>query len=340
MPADGMSLIVDLAGRDDELRLALDDLRMNRWFALRDLLLKAGGDWPLRTARSQVLAVGAGDGGAVAAWREEEPRNADALMMWARVLTRQAVRAFREGREAGLLGRAAGIARDACWAAVRTWPQDPVPWVCLLDLAKLPIDARHLDPFFRQRHHRWGQAPEMGLFPGPWPLLHEADLRDPGSREAYHRMREYVDTHLSGGLAVDFARWVTARAPQGSALQVLPLYAFVAEYQRRHGKGQGGAIAFWSTEQVRHYTRKARDDWFYCIPPTARSMLSLLDLNHLAYALVACGESGASWVFEAIGPYATSAPWAQVSASLGRDWQNEFRRMRDASLRPRRGRRS
>ncbi|MFJ9752603.1 hypothetical protein [Streptomyces chartreusis] len=335
-----MPLIVDLAGRDDELREALEDLRMNRWLAMRDMLLKTYGDWPLRTARSQVMAVGARDGAAVAAWLEEEPNNPDALMMWARVLTRRAVRASRERKDLELLRRAAGVARDACWTALWNWPEGPVPWVCLLDLAKLPLDARHLDPHFAQRHRLWGQAPEMGLFPGPWPLLHEVDRRDPGNREAYHRMRECVDAHLSGGLAMDFARWAAARAPQGSALHVLPLYAFAAEYRRRHGTGHGGAIAFWTTEQVRHYARKACDDWFCVTPAAARSRLSLLDLNHLAYALVASGEAGAGGVFEAIGPYATSAPWSQVSASLGRDWQNEFRRMRDASLRRPRGRRS
>ncbi|MFF7982876.1 hypothetical protein ACFZDK_27780 [Streptomyces sp. NPDC007901] len=333
MAAHDMALLVDLAGRDDDLRRALEDLRMNRYFAMRDVLMKTFGDWPLRTARSQVLAVGAGDGSAVAAWLDEEPRSADALMMWARVLTRQAVRAFREDKDEALLYRAAGVARDACWTALRYWPEDPVPWVCLLDMAKLPIDLRHLDPFFRQRPHQWGRPPEMGLFGGPWPLLHEVDQRDPGNREAYHRMREYADTRLSGGQAVDFTRWTTGRAPHGSPLHVLPLYAFVTEYRRRHPDGRGGAIAFWTTAQVKHYARKACGDWFYATPVPKRSRLSLLDLNHLAFVLVTCGENGASGVFEAIGPYATSAPWAQVSETLGRDWQSEFRRMRDTSLR-------
>ncbi|MHC3474892.1 DUF6415 family natural product biosynthesis protein [Streptomyces sp. 7R007] len=79
-----MPLIVDLAGRDDELCQALDDLRLGRWFALREVLLKTGEDWPLRTARIQVLAVGAGEGGAVAAWLQEEPGSADALVMCVR----------------------------------------------------------------------------------------------------------------------------------------------------------------------------------------------------------------------------------------------------------------
>lgn len=331
--AHDMALIVDLAGRDDELRRALEDLRMNRHFAMRSVLMKSWRDWPLRTARSQVLAVGAGDGAAVAAWLDEEPRSADALMMWARVLTRQAVRAFRQGKEEALLRRAAGVARDACWAALRHSPGDPVPWVCLLDLAKLPIDERYLDPFLRQRSYQWGRAPEMGLFDGPWPLLHEVDQRDPGNREAYHRMREYADVRLSGGLAVDFSRWVSGRAPYGSSLHVVPLYAFLAEYRRRHADGRGGAIAFWSTAQVKHYARKACDEWFYATPVPQRSRLSLVDLNHLAFVLVACGEIGAGGVFEEIGQYATNAPWAQVSETLGRDWQSEFRRMRDSSLR-------
>ncbi|MFF7469911.1 hypothetical protein [Streptomyces sp. NPDC008092] len=340
MAAHDIDLIVDLAGRDDELRRALEDLRMNRHFAMRDVLMKTFGDWPLRTARSQVLAVGAGDGGAVAAWLDEEPGSPDALMMWARVLTRQAVRALREGKDEALLHRAAAVARDACWTAMRYWPEDPVPWVCLLDLAKLPIDLRHLDPFFKQRPYQWGLPPEMGLFGGPWPLLHEVDRRDPGNREAYHRMREYADTCLSGGEAMDFTRWATGYAPHGSPLNVLPLYAFVSLYRRRHPDGRDGAISFWTTAQVKHYARKACDDWFYATPVPARSRLSLLDLNHLAFVLVTCGEIGASGVFETIGPYATSAPWAQVSETLGRDWQSEFRRTRDSSLRRRGGHRS
>ncbi|GHD08665.1 hypothetical protein GCM10010313_29200 [Streptomyces violarus] len=118
--------------------------------------------------------------------------------------------------------------------------------MCLLDLAKLPLDARYLDPFFRQCQHGWGQAPDPPLCPGPWPLLDEVNQRDPGSREAYHRMREYVGAHLFSGLAVDFSRWVASHAPDGSSLLVLPLYAFVADYQRQHGNGQGSVLKFWT----------------------------------------------------------------------------------------------
>ncbi len=334
-----MGLAPHMAGRDEELRAALDDLRLGRWSAMRDLLWKTGGDWALRTARSQVLAVGAGDGGAVKAWLGEEPFSADALMMWARVLTRQALRALRDGKDDYLVRRVGGVARDACFSAIGRRPEDPVPWVALLDLAKL-LDLRdlpYLDPFFGQhpRPHLWTEPPEIGLSPGPWPLLNEVNRRDPGNREGYHRMREYFGTQGSGGLAVDFTRYASACAQRGSVLHILPLYEFVAEYQRRHSGGQGLAIAFWGREQVKHHARKARDHWFNATPKTLRGRLSLLDLNHLAYVLVACGEDGAGEVFEEIGPYATRTPWAQVSASLRRDWQNEFRRMRDSSVRRR-----
>lgn len=324
---------VSLAGRDNDLRTALDDLRMNRWQSTRDLLFKTGADWTLRTSRSQVLAVGAGDGGAVAAWLREEPGSPDALMMWARVLTRQAVRAMRRGVDDQLLRRAADVARDACWEAMRSRPEDPVPWICLLQLAGLPLDAWWLDPYHQRRARPWEQPWDLMLPLGPWPLLGEVNRRDPGNREAYHRMREYFHTRVSLTSGVDFARWVASGAPPGSPLLVLPLHAFVAEFQHWHGDGRGGALLYWSTERVVTYARRARDEWFFRIPDSLRAQQSLVDLNHLAYALTACGEQGAGLVFEALGPYATHAPWAQVSTSLGRDWRVEFGRMRDAALR-------
>ncbi len=109
--------------------------------------------------------------------------------------------------------------------------------------------------------------------------------------------------------------------------------AFAADYQRQHGNGQGSALKFWTTARVAHHARRARDDWSFHVPAHARPRLSLLDLNHLAHTLVTCGEAGANLVCEEIGPLATSAPWAQVSGSLGRDWQTEFRRLRDAACR-------
>ncbi|GGS91506.1 hypothetical protein GCM10010270_74570 [Streptomyces violaceus] len=80
---------------------------------------------------------------------------------------------------------------------------------------------------------------------------------------------EYVGAHLSSSLAVDFSRWVASHAPDGSSLLVLPFYAFVAEYQRQHGNGQGGALKFWTTARVAHHARRARDDWSSRVPAHA-----------------------------------------------------------------------
>lgn len=164
MPAADMPLIVDLAGRDDELRAPLDDLRLGRWSAARDLLRRTGPDWELRTSRSLVLSVGAGSLGAIKAWLSEEPFSADALMMWARVLTREALRAMDKGRDRDLVLQSGTFARDACFGAVGRWPEDPVPWVDLLRLAKLPVGRRGLrllDPYLVQRLQLWGQSIEM-----------------------------------------------------------------------------------------------------------------------------------------------------------------------------------
>lgn len=222
-----------------------------------------------------------------------------------------------------------------------------MPWVDLLRLAKLPVGLRglrSLDPYFVQRlqlwgetveANRWDEAPERAMFPGPWPLLYEVDRRHPGSREAYHRMREYAELRAPW-LAVDFTRWASGGAPEGSpsALHMLPLHAFVTEYQRRHGSGQIGALSFWTSDQIRHYARRARFGWFELTPPKQRSRLSLLDLNYLAFTLVASGEDGAAAVFKEIGPYATSAPWETFGTSLRRDWHSEFLRMRASVVRP------
>ncbi|MFC9640743.1 hypothetical protein ACFTZF_19610 [Streptomyces mirabilis] len=330
MATRDMPLIVHAAGSDEDLRLALEDLRMNRWFSARDLLLKTGSDWALRTFRSQVIAAGAADGGAIAAWCLEEPANPDASMMWARVLTRQALRAHRDGVDAERLRLMGGAARDACWKAAGGLPYDPVPWVCLLTLTQLPLDPRSLDPRYTGRHLRWAHPEEQMLPRGPWPLLWEVNRLDPGNREGHHRMREYFSARVGLAAAVDFSRWVASRAPLGSPLLMVPLYALVDDFRAQARGGSVGLIGFWSTDRVRHHARRARDDWFERVRPEA---CSLLDLNHLAYALTACGEPGAGLVFEAIGPYATNAPWRQVSEALGRDWEIEFRRIRKITFR-------
>ncbi|MFD7379132.1 hypothetical protein [Streptomyces mirabilis] len=322
MPTRDMALTIHPAGRDDDLRLALEDLQVGRWLSTHHLLAHTH-TWTLRTSRSQVLAAGAASGGAIDAWIAEESDSPNALMMRARVLTQRVLTAHRARANHHTLFQAAGAARQACGDAARRWPHDPVPWVCLLALAQLDIDHRD-----RHRLEHWAYPPEALLPPGPWPLLGEVGRRDAGNREAYHRMLQCLQARGRG--AVDFSRWVASVTPRGSVLLTLPLYAYAESYRLRMESGQvSSSLGFWTDEQVRYYVRLARDGWFAHLPDTADC--SLVDLNHLAYALNACGLSGAGEVFEAIGTFATTAPWAQLSES--RWWQDEFLKARAYALR-------
>ncbi|MFE9769754.1 hypothetical protein ACFYPC_35420 [Streptomyces sp. NPDC005808] len=309
-----MSLIVHPAGRDDELRLALEDQRMDRYDCARQLLLRTGPNWTLRTFRSQVLAVGAAGNSAIDSWYAEDPHDPNALMMRGRVLTQRALNAHRDGLSGQRLISAVETARSACKAAAESWPDDPVPYVCFLALAQTDIDPR----VPHSQMHWWKPRDKM-MPPGPWRLLDWVNERDPYNREAYHRMLQVLHARGRGGL--DFAQWVTTFAPEGSPLRLLPLYAFVESYRLRLEHRQtASVIAFWSTADKAYYARQGRDGWFKHTNPHS---CSLLDLNYLAYGLTATGEGNSGEVFEAIGPYVTTAPWTLVTPNP-QWWKSDF----------------
>ncbi|MET7490298.1 hypothetical protein [Streptomyces sp. NPDC005538] len=301
------------AGYDEDLRLALEDLLLDRWLSTKALLANTP-TWALRTSRSQVLAASAAKGDAIAAWCAEEPQDANAIMMRARVMTHQVLASHRNTADRHTLLPKLRAARAACEEAANRWPADPVPWVCLLALAQLDVDPRQ----WHSVDH-WANPPEAMLPRGPWPLLWQVDRRDRQNREAYHRMLQCLQTRGNG--AVDFTRWVASQTGPGSVLLNLPLYAWVEDYrQRTQSRQLASRLGFWTDEQVRYYVELARDGWFSYV--TDMSTCSLLDLNYLAYTLTACGLPGAGEVFTAIGPFATPAPWQHVSE--GQWWQEDF----------------
>jgi hypothetical protein len=317
-----MPLIPHVAGRDDELRLALEDLRLDRWRAAKELLLATGPDWTLRTSRSQVLGAGAASNHAIDSWCAEEPQDRDALMMWARVLTQRVIQAHRDGAPERELIVAVRAASAACRAAAERWPSDPVPGVCSLALAQ--TDTDEASPHSRLN---WEWPHEAMLPPGPWRLLDWVNRRDPYNREAYHRMLNVFHARGKGGL--DFAQWVASFAPEGSALKLLPLFAYVESYRKQlEIRRTASVIGYWATEVTGHYARRALHDWFKEAKPHTRS---LLDLNFLAYVLTATGVGNAAGVFEAIGPYVTTAPWALVTPNP-EWWQDDFRTARHRAL--------
>ncbi|MFS7878872.1 hypothetical protein ACEYXF_36860 [Streptomyces asiaticus] len=299
MPEEEFRPVYHPAGYDDGLRIALQDLRTGRWISMRNLLAETP-TWSLWTQRTQVLATAAAGSNVVDAWRTEEPRSVAALVMHTRVGVERAVRAHREGHP-----RTRELWREAwqaCQLAAHHSPADPVPWVCLLALAQLDKEQR-------QEEHRVA-PPGPLLFPGPWGLLAEADRRDPYNREAYHRMLQFVYARRAGGSlaeAVNFVQWVVPGAPEGSALQVLPLYVHVERYREERGYEKALDL-HWATEDATRDAKNALNGWFDHADVTTSS---LLDLNHLAHALWgALLFPDAARVFETLGPYFTPLPWA------------------------------
>jgi tetratricopeptide (TPR) repeat protein len=307
------------AGFDGALRIALEDIRIGRWRTTSELLGHCP-TWGVRTSRSQVLAAAAAQGDAVEAWLQEEP-SADAAMMRARVMVQRALTAFRAGRrDVALL---ADRARAACWEAARYYPDDPVPWVCLLMLAQLdwPDEGQR-----RYEHHR--PSPEYGLMlpSGPWGLLDRADQRDPGNREAWHRMIQALQAY--GENVFDVVRWVSNWAPKGSPLLLLPLYVHAAHYARQRALGKLTSL-YWITDPTSYYTTRALERWFKYAD---QDSWSALDLSHVAQALFSSGRyAEAAQVFEAIGPFVTPEPWTHV-AEAPEKWLEQFERARDRCL--------
>ncbi|MDX3132134.1 hypothetical protein PV367_20580 [Streptomyces europaeiscabiei] len=325
MPTSDMRLIVHPAGWDGELRCALEDLHVGRWLSTRELLLKTGRDWGLRTARSQVLATVAVHSGAIGAWCEEEPGNVDALMMTARVMTQRALLSARSGATLRQQARICDLARQACWRGMTCAdPYDPVFHVCLLALAQVASEWKVPD---RRRPELFGEPPESSMVRrGPWPQLWEVLRRDVDNREALQRMLQYF--HVRGAGGIEFAQWEASRAQVGSVRLTLPLYALAESYRRQLDQGAlVSKFGFWARSHVRHYAERALCDWFDVVKSAE---CSLPDLNHLAYVLSASGEQGAGRVFTAIGPYATTAPWKHLQGDSFRrnDWQEDFLRAR------------
>jgi hypothetical protein len=299
MAPDTFRPVYHPAGRDKELRTALQDLRTGRWRSMRDLL-ETTADWDLWTRRTQVLAAVAAGSDTVQAWRTEEPGSATAVVMHCRVVVERALRAHRDGhRRTQELWHEAW---EACRVAAHRSPEDPVPWVCLLALARL-------DEGQRLEEHRMAPPGPM-LFPGPWGLLAQADKRDPHNREAYHRMLQFLYARRSGvhlSEAVNFVQWASSAAPAGSSVKALPLYVRVERYRRE--KGHEKALDLhWVTDDAARDARLALRDWFDAVRPET---CTLLDLSHLAHALWGAHQfAEAGRVFEALGPFWTTQPWS------------------------------
>ncbi|MGW2397165.1 hypothetical protein ACWCYY_11485 [Kitasatospora sp. NPDC001664] len=288
------------AGLDDALRVAVDDLRRGQWLSTQRLLATTPRRGGLRTSRTQVLALVAARSTVLAAWGREDPDDPGLAILRTRVLVEHAVAAAESGS-----ADARGLeqeARQACQVAANADPSDPVPWVCLLALASLD---RH-----RERPEHQYPTPDRMLPPGPWGLLDAALGRDPGNREAHHRMLRYWQ-RIYRSAATDFVSAVAPTAPAGSPLAALPLYLSVEQY--RNARTRNAVVRRQWLQEVHHArAQRAYESWSAAVPGS----WPVVDLSYLAHALWASAQMGpAVEVFNALGQFASHAPWSHVADS-------------------------
>lgn len=211
------ALLVRPALDDDALHTTLTELRPSPqlhglgagrtrplWQPAAELLRDTGRDWDRRWHRMSVLA-GELPPAVCERWTAERPGDGDALVLRACV---RSARAAAEGRAA------AREAEQACLRAADACPEDPTPWLALLDVMyALAVPVRDAVPVWTEAVNR-----------APW------------HRGAYHRLLRHLSPRGPGTVTAmtDFARHAAARAPHGSPLALLPVAARVELVAHRH----------------------------------------------------------------------------------------------------------
>ncbi|GAA3731250.1 hypothetical protein [Streptomyces tremellae] len=206
-------LDVRVPGPDDELLHVLDVVQgTQQWGAASRLLAGTPADGEARWQRVQGFAGAAalelagrpGAGGRwLREWRVEAQKDAGGAAVQAEFLVQRAWRSSRPGEEEFRI--LLEEARTVCGEAALLAPGDPVPYIVELSAARgLGCPPAEFDRLWAEVMDR---APaHMGA--------HLAALRYWGA--AWHGSREDADR---------FARTAAARAPRGSLLAALPLFA-------------------------------------------------------------------------------------------------------------------
>jgi hypothetical protein len=306
---------VDLhpAQDDEALRRAYAAAQGGDWIPARELMAATGSDHDRRARYIWVLAESteavwdSDRSGADTTsewtdrWADDEPDNADALLLRARSLIKRGWDVRGSGWASSVgndsfaeFHRLLRLALPLVDRAAALSPGDPSPWVHRLLLA-VALQAG------REQFER---------------LWSEVVARDPGHREAHNFKLMYLceKWHGSHDEMFAFARAAAASAPDGSPLHVLPVQANAewALWENRDGslaslrrvadvwKGNPGFHA--ELDQALHR-------WFAKAP--RRHAMWYHDLNYLAYGLSnGRRHADAKPVFEAIGRYMESVPWA------------------------------
>jgi len=257
------------------------------------LLHQTGNDWDRRSHRMSVLAHFAADTGIASAWLAQEPRNADALVLHTWVELVRGLRARQLADPSQMVSN--------CHLAADLKPDDPLPWVALLGVARI-------ERYTRSDVHR---------------VWREATGRDRWNREAYLQMLGYLSPQEGGSSAqvLDFIDVTRSRIPADAPCAAVELTAYIRQY---HGLvGQGGVRALtadelWSHGPVEAALNRAGSMWIK--PGFFWHAAALADLNVLAYALCAANRaSEADSAFQILRGRATYWPW-----HLGGDAVTQF----------------
>ncbi|MGI5453700.1 hypothetical protein ACQEWB_11120 [Streptomyces sp. CA-249302] len=248
------------------------------WQPAAELLAKTGRDWDRRVHRVSVLARNLPPS-VCEHWSVDRPGDGDALVLAAWV---RSVRAATEGRGA------AQDAERACLRAAEHCPEDPTPWLALLELM-----------------YSFAVPPRAAV-----PVWSEAVTRAPWLRAAYHQLLRYLSPRGQGTVVdmLDFARQGAARAPHGSPLALLPVAARVELVAHRQRQLPLGAESHWNEPRAAEEVAVALTDWFLsAATPHAEAVA---DLNVLAFALIRVHRpADAAAVFARIGRHMTPHPW-------------------------------
>jgi hypothetical protein len=231
-------LDVRLPGPDPELVAALEETQRTQNWRPAGRLLALTDDAELRWQRVQSLAgaaamelsrwraegspEGGRDAGWLRSWRAEEPRDAGGAQVYAQFLVWQAMADPGAAEHRIVLEEA----RTVCGEAARLAPDDPVPLITELFIARgLSYRRADFDALWARITER---APDhMGA--------HLAAL--PYHSEKWHGSRTDADA---------FARQAAATAPPGSLLPALPLFAVydhLPDVQLSAGMYRGSVIA-------------------------------------------------------------------------------------------------
>lgn len=350
----GAAWVWNPAGDDELVARACMDLGAGRFGLAAEALRECRGDTELRARRSALLAAAAADVDAAEYWLAEAPTDRDALLLAARTAVMRACRAQARGLIAQQL---VSTAAALCQRAAGCDPQDPTAWSALLMLragsgtpgmtihegyaqwasragapayvvdgrnwsvriAEALAGARHAQrslgvrPFFTVA--RTAAALLDTLVSGPWDLLFEVWARDALCREAHAWFLESL--HVQDALA--FAALVRNATPRTSNLQLLPLSANLADYQRRASAGpvntaEDGASAVWRSPMLREACLQTFADWFAPVYQ-AGGWRPVREFSLLAHGLFMVGERNrAAIVMEAMKPFACPYPWSVTAA--------------------------